>query len=92
MLASIFYILSLFTTSVAALPAEPDINVVDLGYSSYQGTSLQNGVSRWLGIRYAAPPLGDLRFRAPDDPLETTTLQMADAVIFTHRPVELLKS
>ncbi|OAF57595.1 hypothetical protein VC83_05716 [Pseudogymnoascus destructans] len=79
MLAAILYILSLFTVSVLALPAELDVNIVDLGYSSYQGTSLENGVSRWLGIRYAAPPVGDLRFRAPRDPLKTTTLQKADA-------------
>lgn len=81
MLVLILYILlSLSTTSVLALPAEPDV-IVDLGYSSYQGTSLDNGVSRWLGMRYAAPPVGDLRFRAPRDPLKTTTLQMANSVI-----------
>lgn len=27
--------------------------VVDLSYSKYEGTSLPNGVSQWLGIRYA---------------------------------------
>jgi hypothetical protein len=42
--------------------------VVDLGYASYRGQSLDNGVSHWLGMRYAAPPVGDLRFAAPQDP------------------------
>lgn len=41
---------------------------VELGYTSYSGTSLSNGVTQWLGMRYAAPPLDDLRFRAPVDP------------------------
>lgn len=41
---------------------------VDVGYTSYSGTALGNGVTQWLGMRYAAPPVGDLRFRAPMDP------------------------
>jgi len=27
--------------------------IVDLSYSKYEGTALTNGVSQWLGIRYA---------------------------------------
>lgn len=42
--------------------------VVDLTYSSYEGNSLSNGVSQFLGMRYAAAPVGDLRFEAPQDP------------------------
>jgi acetylcholinesterase len=34
--------------------------LVDLGYSEYQGTVLGNGVNEYLGIRYAAPPIGNL--------------------------------
>ncbi|KAE9363403.1 triacylglycerol lipase-like protein [Stipitochalara longipes BDJ] len=56
---------------------------VDLGYSKYQGADAANGVSQWLGIRYAAPPIGNLRFRAPADPLSNDTLQVAD----THGPL-----
>ena len=54
--------------------------VVDLGYSRYQGVPLQNGVTQWLGIRYAAPPTGSLRFAAPQDPPHNGSLQMADQV------------
>ncbi|RAL08273.1 carboxylesterase estA [Aspergillus homomorphus CBS 101889] len=50
---------------------------VDLGYSKYQGTRLAGGVDQFLGMRYAAPPLGDLRFRAPQDPIKNRTLQAA---------------
>ncbi len=53
---------------------------VDLGYSQYQGKALSSGVNQYLGMRFAAPPVGDLRFRAPAEPLGTTGLQNATAV------------
>jgi carboxylesterase type B len=53
---------------------------VDVGYSKYKGTQLPNGITQWLGIGYAAPPLGDLRFRAPQHPTYNHTLQIADTV------------
>jgi len=57
-------------------------SVVDLGYSRYQGIDLQNGVNQWLGIRYAAAPIGDLRFTAPQDPTPNSTVQKAAEVCF----------
>jgi carboxylesterase type B len=46
-------------------------NVVDTGYAQYRGNlSFPNTVA-YLGIPYAEPPLGELRFRAPL-PLNTT--------------------
>ena len=53
---------------------------VDLGYATFQGTALNNGISQWLGMRYAAPPVGNLRFAAPQDPPEDSTLQLANKV------------
>jgi hypothetical protein len=53
---------------------------VDLGYSKYQGSNVANGVSQWLGIRYAAAPVGDLRFRAPADPVPDNSSHVANAV------------
>lgn len=46
----------------------PNLNV-DLGYTQYKGFRTPDGIDKWFGMRYAAPPLGDLRFRAPRDPL-----------------------
>ncbi|PCH36462.1 carboxyesterase [Wolfiporia cocos MD-104 SS10] len=39
--------------------------VVDVGYASFLGNSSIPGVDFFGGIRYVEPPLGDLRFRAP---------------------------
>ncbi|KAK5129982.1 hypothetical protein LTR08_002575 [Meristemomyces frigidus] len=48
---------------------QPISTTVDLGYSKYQGLDLEPaGVKQWLGIRFAAPPTGDLRWRAPQEP------------------------
>ena len=46
-------------------------NIIDTGYAQYRGNlSFPNTVA-YLGIPYAEPPLGELRFRAPL-PLNTT--------------------
>ncbi|KAJ6023733.1 hypothetical protein N7540_004530 [Penicillium herquei] len=55
-------------TSASSLPPSA---IVDLGYSQYQGVSLHNGVDEFLGIRYAKSPVGDFRFKAPQDPEHT---------------------
>ncbi|KAG4025147.1 hypothetical protein MFRU_065g00200 [Monilinia fructicola] len=76
---NIFIFLALVASAFAAPTFTPTINpTVDLGYSKYLGTNNGNGITQWLGLRYAAPPLGDLRFRAPRSPLVNATLQRAD--------------
>ncbi|KAJ5902404.1 hypothetical protein N7495_002932 [Penicillium taxi] len=55
-----------------------DSLVVNLGYASYQGHSTDNEISQWLGLRYAAPPVGNLRFAAPQDPPVVTGVQQAN--------------
>lgn len=43
--------------------------VVDLGYEQYQGVSnASTGLHTWKGIRYAAPPTGQLRWQPPHTP------------------------
>ena len=43
--------------------------IVDVDYARYRGVAMENGVTEWLGLRFAAPPLGDKRFARPKDPL-----------------------
>lgn len=62
--------------------AEAVEETVNVGYSVYKGQALSNGVSQWLGIRYAAPPLGELRFAPPQDPPHTEGVQDATQVSF----------
>lgn len=57
--------------------------IVDLGYSKYNGKAFPDGTSHWLRMRYAAPPIGNLRFAAPQDPEHTGTVQAANAVRYT---------
>jgi len=56
-------------TPLLAAAVDP---LVSLGYTRLQGVSQAQGITQWLGVRYAAPPLGQLRFRAPIDPPATT--------------------
>ncbi|EJC97368.1 alpha/beta-hydrolase [Fomitiporia mediterranea MF3/22] len=44
--------------------------VVDLGYAIYQGTfNSTSNITDFFAVRYAAPPVGKLRFQAPAPPL-----------------------
>jgi carboxylesterase type B len=54
--------------------------VVHLDYATYKGQVVGNGIMKWLGMRYAAPPLGALRFSAPRDPPVLPGIQNADHV------------
>ncbi|KAK4658946.1 hypothetical protein QC762_106000 [Podospora pseudocomata] len=56
---------------------------VKLSNGDYIGQVLDCGVSYWLGIRYAAPPLGELRFQPPVDPLPENFTQYA----YEHGPI-----
>jgi hypothetical protein len=67
-------------TGLAVTPTLRGPPIIDLGYSQYEGTTMSSGVNQFLGLRYAAPPLGDLRFRAPAPPLSTSRIQAATSV------------
>lgn len=77
LLVTMFRSLVLAFLPILVLSVDP---LVTLDYTSYAGTTLPNGISQWLGIRYAAPPLGNLRFSAPQDPVANSTIQIADHV------------
>ena len=50
---------------------------IHLDYATYKGKALPCGVSQWVGIRYAAPPVGALRFAEPQDPRHERKTQKA---------------
>ncbi|MCJ1312796.1 hypothetical protein MMC25_006472 [Agyrium rufum] len=52
---------------------------VELSNGKYEGVSLANGVTQWLGMRYAAAPVGDLRFAAPQNPEKHDGVKMANS-------------
>ncbi|KAK5172923.1 uncharacterized protein LTR77_003045 [Saxophila tyrrhenica] len=55
---------------VFAAPSKSSLPIVDLGYERHQA-AYQNSTGNYYSfsnIRYAAPPVGDLRFRAPQPP------------------------
>ncbi|KAJ7651189.1 Alpha/Beta hydrolase protein [Roridomyces roridus] len=67
--------LLLLAIPLAVVQAAPTVN---LGFAQYQGAvDAATNITSFLGIRYAAPPLGDLRFRAPAPPLNTSGVQLA---------------
>ncbi|KAG1731964.1 Alpha/Beta hydrolase protein [Suillus paluster] len=52
--------------------------IVDLGYAQYQGSvDTVTNITSFLGVRYAAPPLGDLRWAAPQPPPTFSEVQQA---------------
>jgi carboxylesterase type B len=65
---------ALFLYLAVASAVQP---LVNLGYTQYQGTPIPAGITQWLGMRYAAPPVGNLRFKGPEDPPFNTTIQDA---------------
>lgn len=60
--------------------------LVDLGHAKYNGVDQGDGVTKWLGVRYGAAPVGDLRFRAPQDPEPSTEVIEADKASHPHKP------
>jgi hypothetical protein len=59
-------VMTAYTTPQA--PSNQSAARVNLGYAQYQGKVLRNGVSQYLGMRFAKEPTGDLRWRAPQEP------------------------
>ncbi|KAA1475621.1 alpha/beta-hydrolase [Dentipellis sp. KUC8613] len=69
---------ALAAEDAASAPAA--FKLVNLSYAQYQSNvHLDDGVTSFLGIRYAAPPTGSLRFAAPQAPPTVRGIQNATA-------------
>ncbi|KAF7315710.1 Carboxylic ester hydrolase [Mycena indigotica] len=62
---------------LAAVGSYAQSPVVDLGYAQYRGAVSSANFAHFLGIRYAAAPIGDLRFRGPQPPVNISGVQDA---------------
>ena len=71
---------AILVAAVPSVAASTIGNTVHLGYATYQSSTNGLGINEFLGMRFAAPPLGDLRFRAPRDPLNETGIIQAHSV------------
>ncbi len=70
----------LCTAVLLAATATAVPTTVDVGYTKYVGSALSTGITQWMGMRYAAAPIGDLRFMPPQDPPNSDEPQPADTV------------
>jgi hypothetical protein len=84
---SLSAILALLLTLVSAVAP-----IVDVSYSKYKGKDNGNGVTSWLGMRYAAPPVGDLRFMPPQEPPRARKVKDASKVSIFHVSCSLPKT
>eukprot|EP01099_Mayorella_cantabrigiensis_P005574 TRINITY_DN4522_c0_g1_i1.p1 TRINITY_DN4522_c0_g1~~TRINITY_DN4522_c0_g1_i1.p1 ORF type:complete len:586 (+),score=123.39 TRINITY_DN4522_c0_g1_i1:46-1758(+) len=74
-MTSSLIILTLFLGSVLAFSS----NIVNTTYGPVQGYSAGD-VNVWLGIPYAAPPVGSLRWRSPSSPQKWTEVRNTSTV------------
>ncbi|TFB01758.1 putative secreted lipase [Trichoderma ghanense] len=75
MIRIISFILLLFaTTTHQALVSPAPGPRIDLGYAVYEGLyNATLNLNIWKSIRYAAPPVGHLRWQAPQEPPQAAT-------------------
>lgn len=64
MLAIYLFVLPLISRLPFVFGQSPSL-LVELKTGAFQGARSDNGTDRWLGIPFAQPPVGDLRFKAP---------------------------
>lgn len=60
--------------------------IVDLGYAKYRGRRISDQSTVYLGLPYAQPPIGSLRFRRPQPLIESAVHNAADVTDATQYP------
>lgn len=82
-LVLLFSSLYISLTNAQNSPSAAVLPIINLGYATYQGVPFKDVITgatniQFLGIRYAAPPIGALRFAAPQRPGLVPGLQLAN--------------
>ena len=79
LLSLLLEIIGFCVAVVGAQGANPSALTVDVGYATYVGThNATSNLNIWRGIRYAAAPVGKLRWQAPQKPAAVTAAVRAD--------------
>lgn len=80
-LVHIYGYISAFCLFLAAFAAPPASLVVRTTAGTFKGFSAANGTEKWLGVPFAQPPVGPLRFKAPV-PITNAPQAVKDASTF----------
>ncbi|KAK0671394.1 putative esterase lipase [Cercophora samala] len=64
-----FTVVLIFYLSLSQPVSATTSPLATLSYATYSGLTLPNNVNQFLGLPYAQPPLGPLRWRSPSPPL-----------------------
>ena len=67
-----------FPAAVFAVDETVQLTQVELTYGQVSGVELDGDVTVFRGIPFAAPPVGDLRWKAPQTPIPWTGVRAAD--------------
>ena len=81
----ITYIIVVLALAAVGCQAPPQPSLVKVEGGNVQGT-VEEGLTVFKGIPFAAPPVGDLRWRAPQPVAQWDTVLQADK--FAPRPIQ----